>query len=128
MFHQAVLTVMPANADPLLLLADANAYSTSENPCGPVLSAVVWLEAAIAAAVPMSTRAGVTRKYSDANLTSRAPIFLPRYSGARPTIRPATNTVTTARTSMPYSPAPTPPGATSPSSMLMIGIMPPSAV
>ena len=83
---------------------------------------------AIAAAVPISTSAGVIRKYSEANLISRAPIFLPRYSGVRPTIRPATNTVMTASTSMPYRPAPTPPGATSPSIMLTIGIMPPSAV
>jgi hypothetical protein len=82
----------------------------------------------MAAAVPISTRAGVTRKYSDANLISRAPIFLPRYSGVRPTISPATNTVITARISMPYRPEPVPPGATSPSIMLMIGIMPPSAV
>ena len=52
---------------------------------------------AIATAVPISTRAGVIRKYSEANLISRAPIFLPRYSGVRPTISPATNTVITAR-------------------------------
>ena len=48
---------------------------------------------AIATAVPTSTSAGVIRKYSEANLISRAPIFLPRYSGVRPTISPATNTV-----------------------------------
>lgn len=67
-------------------------------------------------------------RYSDANLISRALIFLPRYSGVRPTINPATNTVTTARMSMPYSPDPTPPGATSPSIMLSMVTMPPSAV
>ena len=119
---------MPANAEPLLLPAEVNAYSTSERPCGPTLSAVALLPVAIAAAVPISTSAGVTRKYSEANLISRAPIFLPRYSGVRPTISPATNTVITASTSMPYRPEPTPPGATSPSIMLTIGIMPPSAV
>src|SRR5215470_7320325 len=128
MSHQAVLTVMPANAEPLLFDAEVNAYSTSEKPCGPTLSAVLWLPVAMAAAVPISTRVGVTRKYSDASLISRAPIFLPRYSGVRPTINPATNTVITASTRMPYSPAPTPPGATSPSIILMIGSIPPSAV
>ena len=30
-------TEMPANADPLLLAADMNAYSTSDSPCGPGL-------------------------------------------------------------------------------------------
>ena len=70
----------------------------------------------------------MTRKYSEANLISRAPIFLPRYSGVRPTISPATNTVMIASTSMPYRPEPVPPGATSPSIMLTIGTPPPSAV
>ena len=46
----------------------------------------------------------------------------------RPTSRPPTNTAMTASTSIPYSPDPTPPGATSPSIMLIIGSMPPSAV
>ena len=46
----------------------------------------------------------------------------------RPTIRPATNTVITARTRMPYRPDPVPPGATSPSCMLNIAIMPPRLV
>ena len=36
--YQSVLTVMPANAEPLLLAAEVNAYSTSDNPCGPLLS------------------------------------------------------------------------------------------
>ena len=49
--------------------------------------------------------------------TSLRPTFLPRYSGVRPTISPARNTAMTASTRIPYSPAPTPPGATSPSSM-----------
>ena len=61
-------------------------------------------------------------------MISRALIFLPRYSGVRPTISPATNTVMTASTSIPYSPDPTPPGATSPSLMLKIISPPPSAV
>ena len=56
---------------------------------------------AMAAAVPTSTSVGVVRKYSEANFISRAPIFLPRYSGVRPTINPATKTVITARIKMP---------------------------
>ena len=70
----------------------------------------------------------MVRKYSEANFISRPPIFLPRYSGVRPTISPATNTVMTARTSMPYRPEPVPPGATSPSIMLSIVIAPPRLV
>ncbi len=38
MLYQTVFTEMPANALPLLFAAEVNAYSTSENPCGPVLS------------------------------------------------------------------------------------------
>ena len=70
----------------------------------------------------------MTRKYSETIFISRGPIFLPRYSGVRPTMRPAMNTATTAMTRMPYMPAPTPPGETSPSIMLNMYIMPPSAV
>ncbi len=93
---------MPANAEPLLLAAEVNAYSTSDSPCGPVLSMLArWPGIAIATAVPVSTISGVIRKYVAASLISRGVIFLPRYSGVRPTIRPATNTVMIARTSMP---------------------------
>ena len=66
--------------------------------------------------------------YSDERVISRRPSFLPRYSGVRPTISPATNTAMTASTSIPYSPEPTPPGATSPSIMLTIATPPPSGV
>ena len=38
---------------------------------------------------------------SIANFISRASIFLPRYSGVRPTMSPATNTAMMANTSMP---------------------------
>ena len=65
---------------------------------------------------------------SMAILTSLASIFLPTYSGVRPTIRPATNTARMTNSSMPYMPAPTPPTMISPSCMLISGIMPPSAV
>ncbi|MEY9757283.1 hypothetical protein ABIE73_004678 [Bradyrhizobium yuanmingense] len=65
---------------------------------------------------------------SIAILTSRASIFLPTYSGVRPTIRPATKIARTTNSSMPYRPAPTPPTMISPNSMLISGTMPPSAV
>src|SRR5258706_4718849 len=82
----------------------------------------------IATAAPTRTSAGVVSRYSDANLISREPSFFPRYSGVRPTINPATNTVMTARINMPYNPEPVPPGATSPSIMFSIVTVPPSAV
>src|SRR5262245_58940241 len=120
---------MPAKAEPLLLAAEVNAYSTSDSPCGPELSIEARaVEFAMAMAVPTSTSVGVVRKYSDANFISRAPIFLPRYSGVRPTMSPATKTVTTERMRMPYRPEPVPPGATSPSIMFRIGTPPPSGV
>ena len=65
---------------------------------------------------------------SIASFTSRACTFLPRYSGVRPTISPATNTASSANTRMPYSPEPTPPGTISPNWIRNIGIMPPSGV
>src|SRR6202041_2679368 len=78
------------------------------------------------AAVKMTT--GNVRKYKDAYFISIGRIFLPMYSGVRPTIRPATNTVTIARIKMPYMPAPMPPGATSPSAMSNSAIPPPNGV
>ena len=65
---------------------------------------------------------------SMAILTSFASIFLPTYSGVRPTISPATNTEMMTNSSMPYMPAPTPPTMISPSWMLISGTMPPRAV
>ncbi len=127
--YHSVLTVIPANADPLLLDAEVNAYKTSDRPCGPLFSMPArWPGIAIATAVPVSTSSGVIRKYVAASFISRGVIFLPRYSGVRPTIRPATKTVITARTSMPYKPEPTPPGATSPSCMLNNKTIPPRLV
>ena len=60
-------------------------------------------------AVPNSTTNGGIRITSEAIFISKASIFLPRYSGVRPTIRPAMNTATMANTNMPYRPEPTPP-------------------
>src|SRR3984893_17255905 len=81
---------------------------------------------AIADMVRITT--GRVRKYSDAYFISVGRIFLPMYSGVRPTISPATNTVTMARTRMPYMPAPIPPGATSPSAMSNSAMPPPNGV
>src|SRR4029077_2465576 len=103
--YHSVLTLIPANADPLLLAADVNASNTSESPCGPLFSMPArWPGIAIAMAVPSNTISGVVRKYAEASLISRGLIFFPRYSGVRPTIRPATNTVITGRVGMPYRP------------------------
>ena len=46
-------------------------------------------------------------------LTSSAWIFLPTYSGVRPTMSPPRNTVTMQNNSIPKSPEPTPPTMTS---------------
>ncbi len=70
----------------------------------------------------------MVRKYSAAYFISVGRIFLPMYSGVRPTISPATNTVTMARTRMPYMPAPMPPGAISPSVMSNSAMPPPNGV
>ena len=49
-----------------------------------------WL--AVASAVQNSAASGVISSPSATSLISRASIFLPRYSGVRPTIRPPMNT------------------------------------
>ncbi len=69
----------------------------------------------IATAVQPRYISGSTRMASIAILTSFASIFLPTYSGVRPTIRPATKTERMANNSMPYMPEPTPPTMISPS-------------
>jgi hypothetical protein len=62
------------------------------------------------------------RMQAEGSRTARIPIlismdsiFLPRYSGVRPTINPIMNTVSNTKTSIPYRPQPTPPKTTSPS-------------
>ena len=60
--YQTVLTVIPANAEPLLLPAEVNAYSTSDRPCAPVLSIPARCPGkAIAMPVPTRTTIGVVR-------------------------------------------------------------------
>ena len=54
-----------------------------------------------ASAVKPRIESGRIRMASIAIFTSFASIFLPRYSGVRPTISPATNTAMMANSSMP---------------------------
>src|SRR5229473_2704781 len=128
-WYQVAAVPRPANAEPLLLAFEANAYSISVSPCGPGLKIAFWpvfVPIDSPAAVRMIT--GRVRKYSAAYFISAGRIFLPMYSGVRPTINPATNTVTVARTRMPYIPAPMPPGAISPSEMSNRAMPPPNGV
>ena len=48
-----------------------------------------------ATATMMSTMVGTKSAPTAASFTSRASIFFPRYSGVRPTMRPATKTAMT---------------------------------
>src|SRR6516225_61027 len=128
-WYQVAAEPRPANADPLLLPIEANAYITSVSPCGPGLKIGVWpCLVPIDSPAAVSTSSGVVRKYSAAYFISSGRIFLPMYSGVRPTISPATNTVTTARIRMPYMPAPIPPGVISPSAMSSSAMPPPNGV
>src|SRR5215475_7161815 len=127
--YQVVLVVRPAKAEPLLLAIEVNAYTISVRPCAPGLS----IDARGVASpsdrpAAISTQVGVVRMYSAAYFISAGRIFLPMYSGVRPTMRPPMKTVTTARTRMPYRPAPTPPGTTSPIIMLNSATPPPNGV
>src|SRR5215469_583040 len=128
-WYQVAAVPRPANAEPLLLASETNAYMTSLRPCGPGLKIALWptwVPIDSPAAVRVST--GMVRKYSAAYFTSVGRISLPMYSGVRPTISPATNTVTMARMRMPYMPAPMPPGAISPSAMSNRAMPPPNGV
>ncbi len=119
----------PAKALPLLAVAEVQAYSISLSPCGPALASdAVPASVTRAIAVPPRMHSGRISTASIASLISRACTFLPRYSGVRPTISPATNTASRANTRMPYRPEPTPPGTTSPSCIRNSGTMPPSGV
>ena len=122
-------TDSPANAEPLLLAADENAYRISENPCAPGLSTPARPACAITAiAVPASTSNGTARIAIATIFISAMPIFLPRYSGVRPIINPAMNTARTAKISIPYRPEPTPPNTTSPSWIRNRGAPPASGI
>jgi len=106
-----------------------NAYMTSVRPCGPGLKIASWpMWVPIDRPAAVRTTTGSVRKYSAAYFISVGRIFLPMYSGVRPTISPPTNTVTMARIKMPYMPAPMPPGAISPSAMSSTVIAPPNGL
>src|ERR1022692_4446947 len=134
--NQIVFVPRPPNADPLLLAIEVNAYMISVRPCGPGLntedSGDVFGDGKFRSAreSPDADRmmVGSVRKYNAAYFISLGRIFLPRYSGVRPTISPPTNTVTMARIKMPYMPAPIPPGAISPSAMSNSAMPPPNGV
>ena len=66
--------------------------------------------------MPLATKIpiGVAKHTSTAHFISNGSIFLQRYSGVRPTINPAINTVNMANANIPYKPQPTPPKITSP--------------
>ena len=71
-------------------------------PCGPELAIDATADGSTTAtAVQPRYISGSTRIASIAILTSRASIFLPTYSGVRPTIRPATKIASTTNSSMP---------------------------
>src|SRR5215469_3619673 len=127
--YQYVFVVRPANAEPLLLAIDVNAYRISVSPCGPGFRIDARDEGkAIDSPVAVRISTGSVRKYKAAYFISVGRIFLPMYSGVRPTISPPTKTVTMASTRMPYRPAPTPPGATSPRAISASAIPPPKGV
>ena len=93
-FIHCVFAVSPANADPLLFDADAKAYSTSERPWAPGFRIETSSTVSRSTEMPakLSIATGMARMNSVTSFISGAWIFLPRYSGVRPTMRPAMNT------------------------------------
>jgi hypothetical protein len=94
--------VSPPNALPLFPVAEVNAYSISDSPCGPAFESDDTPSANTRQIeVPPRMQSGRISTASIASFTSFACTFLPRYSGVRPTISPATNTASSANTTMP---------------------------
>jgi len=93
----------------------------SESPCAPGLAiAQVPNGLILEIAVKMRMISGKSEPRTASPASPRIPrFFLPRYSGVRPTIRPAMKTVSTTKIIMPYMPEPTPPKITSPNEMLI---------
>src|SRR5260370_33648946 len=95
---------VPPNVLRWLSPAGDRAYSSAEKQCG---GGQVWkidgraTARPLATAAPTTTTAGVVKMYIETSFISRAVIFFRKYSGVRPTIRPATKTVMTASTNMP---------------------------
>ena len=97
-----MLPLSPAKALPLFAVAEVNAYRISLKPCGPTACTEASpAGSTVASAVNPRYESGRQRMASMVIFTSRDSIFLPRYSGVRPTIRPATNTAMIANSSMP---------------------------
>lgn len=91
---------------------------------GPIRPALI----AAAMAVNTNTVIGMTNTPNTASFISAAWIFLPKYSGVRPTISPPMNTVITPNNNIEYKPVPTPPGLTSPSIIPVSIAKPPMGV
>src|ERR1035437_5646086 len=102
LYHQ-VLALSPAKAEPLLPVADEKAQRISLNPCGPPLLRAdrPMLGDSTKMAVNVRMINGKMSTYSIDIFTSYASIFLPRYSGVRPTISPAMKTASTTKINMP---------------------------
>src|SRR6185295_1462720 len=101
--YQSVFAEIPAKAEPLLPVPEVNAYSISLSPCGPALFNGDVPNDGDTAEIAVNTRivSGKTSTTSIAIFTSYDSIFLPRYSGVRPTISPAMNTESTMKMRMP---------------------------
>ena len=77
-------------------VAEAKLYSISDRPCGPGLIRGRRLRASPTPRRTPATRAASPGCTATTSFISVAWIFLPRYSGVRPTIRPAMNTASRA--------------------------------
>src|SRR5512143_4361440 len=100
--YQGVLADNPANALPLLAVAEEKAYRISLNPCGPALFRPERPHRLTTAHAVNTMMSKISRSTASAlTFTSYDSIFFPRYSGVRPTIKPARKTVRITKTSMP---------------------------
>ena len=100
--YQSVFPVRPPNAEPLLLAADVNAYTTSVRPWGPGFRIDDF---GFARTTETEARArisvGTISRYRTTSFISTAWIFFPTYSGVRPTMRPAMKTARSAKIRIP---------------------------
>src|SRR2546429_6035504 len=92
----------PAKAERLLRVEEVKAYKIWDNRWGP---GFVMLEVPYGLTTATAEKTRIVnvkiRTASMAILTSYDSIFLPRYSGVRPTISPAMKTAITTKTKMP---------------------------
>ena len=124
-----VLAFSPAKALPLLLAASPKQYRISLNPCGPALfklDSPCGMTQAMAVGI-RATALGIKTPIT-AHVATVASSFLPRYSGVRPIMSPAMNTVMSTWNNMQYMPHPMPPKMISPIRMFHIGISPASGI